>query len=57
MYQVLKGEHANAAYPDIIANFDLFTVTYDPAMVKTAIQDMVTHLSGEAVEKVLERLR
>jgi len=51
MYQVLKGKHSNSAYPEIIANFDLFSVTYDPGMIKTAIQDMVDVLSGKTVEK------
>lgn len=51
MYQVLRGQHSNSTYPDIVANFDLFSVTYDPGMVKTAIQDMVDHLEGKAVNK------
>lgn len=51
MYQVLKGEHANTAYPDIVKNFDLFSVTYDPGMIKTAIQDMVQHLDGADMAK------
>jgi ribose transport system substrate-binding protein len=51
MYQVLKGEHSNAAYHDIIKNFDLFSVTYDPAMIKQAIQDMVRYLDGDDVAK------
>jgi ribose transport system substrate-binding protein len=51
MYEVLKGEHSNTAYPDIIKNFDLFSVTYDPAMIKQAIQDMVSYLDGEDVSK------
>ncbi|MDR1272746.1 MAG: substrate-binding domain-containing protein [Clostridiales Family XIII bacterium] len=51
IYEVLKGEHANSAYPDIVQNFDLFSVTYDPGMVKTAIEDMVKHLGGEEIAK------
>lgn len=51
MYQVLKGTHANGAYPDIVANFDLFTVTYDPAMIQTAIGDMVDSLVAKIVDK------
>lgn len=51
MYQVLKGAHANGAYPDIVANFDLFTVTYDPAMIQTAVSDLVNSLGGESVDK------
>ncbi|MDR3072818.1 MAG: substrate-binding domain-containing protein [Clostridiales Family XIII bacterium] len=51
MYEVLKGQHANTAYPDLVANFDLFSVTYDPAMIKHAIEDMVKFLNGEEVPK------
>ena len=51
MYQVLKGAHSNTAYPDIVKNFDLFSVTYDPAMIKAAVDDMIAHLNGESVEK------
>ena len=50
MYLVLKGEHDNPAFPGIVSNFDLFTVTYDPAMIKTAIQDMVDALNGTTFE-------
>lgn len=51
MYQVLRGDHPNPAFPDIVANFDLFSVTYDPAMIKSAVDDMVTVLDGGTVEK------
>lgn len=50
MYLVLKGEHDNPAFPEIISNFDLFSITYDPAMIKTAVQDMVDHFAGTAFE-------
>ena len=37
---------------DEVASFaDLFDVTYDPAMIKTAVEDMVTFLDGGEVEK------
>jgi ribose transport system substrate-binding protein len=51
IYQVLKGEHSNGAYADIVKNFDLFDVTYDPAMIKNAIQDLLKSLQGESVPK------
>jgi ribose transport system substrate-binding protein len=51
MYDVLKGAHTNAAYPDLVKNFDLFSVTYDPAMIQQAVDDMVKKLNGESVEK------
>lgn len=51
MYLVLKGEHDNPAFPEIITNFDLFTVTYDPAMIKTAVQDMVDYFNSATFDK------
>ena len=51
MYQVLEGTHSNTAYPDIVANFDLFSVTYPPTMIQNAVDDMITHLEGGTVEK------
>lgn len=47
-YEVLRGN----SYQDIVANFDgVMSVTYSPAMIQTAIQDMVDYLNGEAVEQ------
>lgn len=47
-YQVLRGN----SYEDIAANFDgIMSVTYSPAMIQTAIQDMVDYLNGEEVEQ------
>lgn len=47
-YEVLRGN----SYADIIANFDgIMSVTYSPAMIQTAIQDMVDYLNGEEVEQ------
>jgi ribose transport system substrate-binding protein len=51
MYDVLKGQHSNTAYPALVENFDLFSVTYDPAMIKQAIHDMVDYLNGQDVSK------
>ncbi len=51
MYQVLKGEHSNTAFPALIEKMDLFSVTYDPAMIKQAIDDMIAQLNGETVSK------
>lgn len=51
MYQVLAGTHSNSAYPDIVSNFDLFSVTYPPTMIQNAVDDMIRHLNGETVEK------
>lgn len=44
MYAVLKGTHQSIALP---TSYDLFSVTYDPAMVKEAIKVMVSHLGGD----------
>lgn len=47
-YEVLRGN----AYQDIVKNFDgVMSVTYSPAMIQTAIQDMVDHLDGKTVEQ------
>ncbi|MGN1167096.1 MAG: substrate-binding domain-containing protein [Lachnospiraceae bacterium] len=47
-YEVLRGN----SYQDIVANFDgVMSVTYSPAMIQTAIQDMVDYLNGETVEQ------
>ena len=49
MYSVLKGTHQKD-YTAIVAKLgDLFSVTYDPGMIKIAIQDMVDHLDGKTV--------
>ena len=47
-YAVLRGE----TYTDIAEKFaGLVSVTYSPAMIQTAIQDMVDYLSGTEVEQ------
>jgi ribose transport system substrate-binding protein len=44
MYAVLKDKHQTIALP---TDFDLFSVTYDPAMIKEAVNVMVDFLNGE----------
>lgn len=47
-YEVLRGN----SYADIVDNFDgVMSVTYSPAMIQSAIQDMVDYLNGETVEQ------
>ena len=47
-YAVLRGE----TYTDIAEKFSgLVSVTYSPAMIQTAIQDMVDYLNGDEVEQ------
>ena len=47
-YEVLRGN----SYADLAAQFSgLCSVTYSPAMIQTAIQDMVDYLNGETVEQ------
>jgi len=51
IYSVLKGIHQKDYSAEVASLADLFSVTYDPAMVKIAIQDMVDFLNGEEVAK------
>ena len=47
-YEVLRGN----SYADLAEKFSgLCSVTYSPAMIQTAIQDMVDFLNGETVEQ------
>jgi len=47
-YEVLRGN----SYADLAESFSgLCSVTYSPAMIQTAIQDMVDYLNGEEVEQ------
>lgn len=47
-YDVLRGD----SYADILAQMGgVMSVTYSPAMIQTAIQDMVDHLDGKEVEQ------
>ncbi len=48
MYAVLKDKHQTIARPD---SYDLFSVTYDPAMIKEAVDVMIKSLNGEEIEK------
>jgi ribose transport system substrate-binding protein len=50
MYAVMEGKH-KTDYLSLIPNAYLFDVTYDPAMIQTAIQDMIDFLDGKTVEK------
>lgn len=48
LYAVLRGE----SYEDISEQFGgIVSVTYSPAMIQTAIQDMVDYLDGNEVEQ------
>ncbi len=48
MYAILKDKHQTIAKPE----FDLFSVTYDPAMIKEAMDVLVEALNGKSdIEK------
>lgn len=51
IYSVLKGIHQKDYTAEVEKLGDLFSVTYDPAMIKTAVQDMIDHLDGNNVAK------
>lgn len=51
IYSVLKGIHRNDYSAEFEGLKDLFSVTYDPAMIQIAIQDMVDYLDGDSVAK------
>lgn len=53
MYQVIRGDHPRQAQYDAALgeNIKLFDVTYDPHMIESAIDDMVTYLGGGQVNK------
>ena len=47
-YEVIRGN----SYQDVTRNLGgVMSVTYSPAMIQTAIQDMVDHLDGKEVEQ------
>ena len=48
IYAVLKDKHQTIARPE---TYDIFSVTYDPAMIKEAVDVMVRSLNGEEIEK------
>lgn len=49
IYSVLKGIHQKDYTAEVAGLADLFSVTYDPAMIKIAVQDMIDSLDGNAV--------
>ncbi|MDD2426699.1 MAG: substrate-binding domain-containing protein [Eubacteriales bacterium] len=49
IYAVLKDKHQTIPHPE----FDLFSVTYDPAMIKEAVDTLITKLDGGTVEQNL----
>ncbi len=51
MYSVLQGIHQKDYTAEVGKLGDLFSVTYDPAMIKIAVQDMVDSLDGKDVAK------
>jgi hypothetical protein len=51
LYDVLRNQHDNNSYAEIMENIDLFSVTYDPSTIKHAIEVMVNFLDGETVTK------
>lgn len=44
IYAVLKDKHQTIVRPE---SFDLFSVTYDPAMIKEAVDVMIKYLNGD----------
>ena len=46
---MLKGIHQKDYTAEVAKLADLFSVTYDPAMIKAAVDDMVTHIEGGTV--------
>ena len=51
IYSVLKGIHQKDYTAEVAKLADLFSVTYDPAMIQIAIDDMITHLDGGEVQQ------
>jgi len=51
IYSVLRGIHQKDYTAEVAQLGDLFSVTYDPGMIKIAIQDMVDSLDGKEVPK------
>lgn len=49
IYSVLKGIHQKDYTAEVAKLADLFSVTYDPAMIQIAIDDMITSLNGGEV--------
>lgn len=51
IYSVLKGIHQKDYTAEVARLADLFSVTYDPAMIKIAVQDMIDFLDGQTVSQ------
>ena len=51
MYSVIKGIHQKDYAAEVAGLADLFTVTYDPAMIQIACDDMIASLDGGEVTK------
>ena len=51
MYSVIKGIHQKYYSAEVAGLADLFTVTYDPAMIQIACDDMIASLDGGEVTK------
>ena len=51
MYSVIKGIHQKDYSAEVAGLADLFTVTYDPAMIQIACDDMIASLDGGEVTK------
>lgn len=49
IYAVMEGKHKTDYKTMFLQKVYLFDVTYDPAMIQTAIQDMIDHLDGKEV--------
>lgn len=49
IYSVLKGIHQRDYSAQVSKLADLFSVTYDPAMIQTAVEDMISSLDGGSV--------
>ncbi len=47
MYAVIKDKHQTIVRP----SYDLFSVTYDPAMIKDAIDVLIKGINGESVDQ------
>ena len=51
MYSVIRGIHQKDYTAEVAGLADLFTVTYDPAMIQIACDDMIAYLDGGEVTK------
>jgi ribose transport system substrate-binding protein len=52
VYQVIRGDHPRSqAFNAALPHADIVDVTYDPAMMATAMQDMADYLDGKTVTK------